>query len=118
MKNETIHRIKNKTGNFTIILNEVFQRTELSARAKGLYGYIMTLPDDWIIRKEEIYRHFTEGRDALDKAFIELLKAGYVVSMIDRDDRGRIVSKTFHFFETAQKTNEPSTHNTGKPSYG
>jgi hypothetical protein len=52
---ETIHRLKNKTGNFTIVLNEVFRRSDLSARAKGIYAYIMTLPDDWSICKQELY---------------------------------------------------------------
>jgi hypothetical protein len=54
---ETIHRLKNKTGNFTIVLNEVFRRSDLLARAKGIYAYIMTLPDDWLICKQELYTH-------------------------------------------------------------
>jgi hypothetical protein len=77
---DTIQRVRDKTGNFSIILNECFQRADLSARAKGIFGYIMTLPDSWKIRKVELYSHFTEGRDALDAAFKELEAAGYIES--------------------------------------
>jgi hypothetical protein len=77
---DTIQRVRDKTGNFSIILNECFQRADLSARAKGVFGYIMTLPDSWKIRKVELYSHFTEGRDALDAAFKELEAAGYIES--------------------------------------
>jgi len=41
---QTIQRIKNKTDNYTIVANEIFQRSDISARAKGIYAYIMTLP--------------------------------------------------------------------------
>jgi hypothetical protein len=77
---ETIHRLKNKTGNFTIVLNEVFKRSDLSARAKGIYAYIMTLPDDWLICKQELYTHFAEGKAALDTGFKELETTGYINS--------------------------------------
>jgi len=36
--NQTIQRIKNKTDNFTIVANEIFQRSDVSARAKGIYA--------------------------------------------------------------------------------
>jgi hypothetical protein len=108
---DSIRRIKNKTESFTIILNEVFKRPDLSARAKGLYAYIMTLPDDWILHKEELYTHFTEGRDALDKAFGELCTTGYIVKNLERDDKGKIISNTFVIYES-------SIHNTEKPETG
>lgn len=77
---ESINRIKNKTENFTIVSNEIFQRSDVSARAKGIYAYIMTLPDDWKIYKQEIFTHFSEGKNALDSAFKELEKLGYISS--------------------------------------
>ena len=55
---ESIQRIKNKTENYTIVSNEIFRRSDVSARAKGVYAYIMTLPDDWKLYKSELYKHF------------------------------------------------------------
>lgn len=77
---ETIRRVASHTKGFTIMVNEALQRPDLSARAKGLYAYLMTLPDDWVIRKPELYSHFTEGREAMETAFKELSAAGYIAS--------------------------------------
>lgn len=38
----------------------------------------MTLPDDWKLSKKELYNHFSEGQRAIDTAFNELVKKGYV----------------------------------------
>lgn len=67
-----------KNKNFTILSNEIFMNNNISARAKGVYAYIMTLPNDWKIYKSEIYNHFSEGRTAIDTAFKELEDVGYI----------------------------------------
>jgi hypothetical protein len=108
---ETIHRMKNRTGNFTIVLNEVFRRSDLSAKAKGIYAYLMTLPDDWIIRKQELYTHFTEGRAALDTGFAELETAGYVHKGWLRDDHGHIMGAEYTVYESAGMNNLPNVEN-------
>lgn len=69
----------NLVENFTIIPNEILQRADLSARAKGLFCYLQSLPNDWIFYKKEIVKHFSEGKDALNGAFDELENAGYLV---------------------------------------
>lgn len=75
---ERIIKVSNKTENFTISANEVPRRSDLSARAKGIHSYLMTLPADWKLYKEELYQHFTEGRDAINTAFKELEEKGYI----------------------------------------
>ena len=65
-----IRREKNK--NYSVISNECFKDISISARAKGIYAYVMTLPDYWKISKKELYKHFVEGEKALDTAFNEL----------------------------------------------
>ncbi len=47
-----IRREKNK--NYSIISNECLKNPKISTRAKGMYAYIMTLPDDWVIQKGEL----------------------------------------------------------------
>jgi len=98
---ETIRRVADHTKGFTIMVNEALQRPDLSARAKGLYAYLMTLPDDWVIQREEIPRHFTEGRDAIDKAFKELVKLGYITLDIERDERRFITKYAYTVHEKA-----------------
>jgi len=64
---------------FCTVCNEVARRKDLSARAKGIYYYLATLPSNWELKKQELIRRFTEGRDAFNKAFKELEDTGYIV---------------------------------------
>jgi predicted transcriptional regulator len=98
---ESINRIKNKTENFTIVSNEIFQRSDVSARAKGVYAYIMTLPDDWKIYKQEIFTHFSEGKNALDSAFKELEKLGYISKEKTKNEKGQFVGWDYTIYESA-----------------
>lgn len=97
---DTIIKVSNKTENFTVVTNEVARRNDLSARAKGVYFYLMTLPKDWKLFREELNTHFTEGKDALNTAFKELENAGYI-------SKKRILDKTkfagweYSIYETA-----------------
>lgn len=75
---ENISRVKNKTKNFSIVVNECFQRKDMSARAKGILIYLLTLPDDWKIHRKELFTHFVEGKEALNSAFNELIEKGYI----------------------------------------
>ncbi len=68
-----------KNNNFTVVSNEIYKNPNISARAKGIYGYIMTLPVDWHLQLTHIYNQFSEGRDAIQKALSELEENGYIV---------------------------------------
>jgi hypothetical protein len=108
---KTIYRLKNKTGNFTIVLNEVFKCPDLSARAKGIYAYIMTLPDDWLICKQELYTHFAEGKAALDTGFKELEASGYINKRLLRDGHGHITATEYTVYESAELNVLPKSEN-------
>jgi len=97
---QTIQRVKNKTENYTIVSNEIFRRPDVSARAKGIYAYIMTLPDDWKLYKSELYKHFSEGRDAIDRAFKELETLGYIMMEKKKDEKGRYVGWDYRIIES------------------
>ena len=107
---DTIIRVADKTENFTIVSNEAPRRNDMSARAKGIYFYLMTLPKNWEIHKEELYTHFTEGRDALDTAFKELIEKGYIKQEVKRE-KGKYVSFSYTVYEESI-TGKPVT---GKP---
>lgn len=67
-----------KSNNFSIVCNEIYKNPLISARAKGIYGYLMTLPEDWKLVLSHLYQQFSEGRDAISKALKELETYGYV----------------------------------------
>ena len=111
---ERIIKVSNKTENFTISANEVPRRADLSARAKGLHSYLMTLPADWKLYREELYTHFTEGRDAINTAFKELEKAGYIKKTRLKEN-GKFAGWDYSVYETST-INGLSEH--GKPGSG
>jgi len=73
-------------GNFTMTPNSIIRNNNISARAKGVYLYIMSLPPKWSLKLYDLPNHFSEGRDAIKKAFKELEENGYIAKKASRDD--------------------------------
>lgn len=115
---ESIQRIKNKTENYTIVSNEIFRRNDVSARAKGIYAYIMTLPDDWKIYKSELYNHFTEGITAIDTAFKELEKLGYITKERHKCEDGKFSGWDYTIRESVEKTDPMENRLSDNPKSG
>ena len=108
-----IRREKNK--NYSVISNECFKDISISARAKGIYAYVMTLPDDWKISKKELYKHFAEGEKALDTAFNELKDKGYVEVKKERNVNGKFAGSEYIFHEfSTNNTDKQKTSKTSK----
>lgn len=94
-----------KNRSFSIISNECLRNKNISARAKGIYAYIMTLPEDWKLYKSELYNHFTEGRDALNTAFKELEDCGYIFKKQTKKEDGTFLSYEYTIYENAIRIN-------------
>ena len=75
---------------YTEISRKIFQNDDLSARAKGIYAYIISLPDDYKLYKSDLVKHFSEGRDAINNAFKQLEKFGYIKKTAKRLENGRM----------------------------
>ena len=88
-----------KDQNFTCINNGYLRRKDLSTLAKGLFTYILSLPDDWRIYKTEIFTHLSEGRTALNRAWKELIDQGYLSKEILRNENGRIEGCRWDVYE-------------------
>jgi hypothetical protein len=72
---------RKKTNEYAQIHNGVLQDNRLSYSSIGLASYLMSLPEDWVIVKEQVYNHSDiDGRRTVDRAFKELSKYGYLIS--------------------------------------
>ena len=50
----------------------------VSAKSKGVWGYMKSKPYGWDFSAERMARNFTDGKKAIQSAFIELEEAGYL----------------------------------------
>jgi len=76
-----------KTGKsrYTPISNEILQSKTLTAEQKSILVHLLSLPEDWVVYKTEIWRDMNIGRDRFNKAWAGLVELKYIYSikMID-----------------------------------
>lgn len=70
--------IKNKGCGFTQVSNGLLEDPRLSYKAKGLYCYMASRPDNWQFFETQLQSVSTEGRDAVKAALKELVNAGWL----------------------------------------
>lgn len=80
-------RVKQPTG-FTIVYNIVLENPNLSFKAKGLWAYCMSRPDNWQFHVSHLATISKEGKNAVYSALKELEKEGLVEKVQD-NTRGR-----------------------------
>ena len=102
---EVIRVIKNK--NYTTISNGVFKNKGISLKAKGLMGYLLSLPTDWNLSINGIVSVSKEGRTAIRNVFTELINAGYIERKQIRN-KGKFVGYDYFVFEQP-KLDKPTT---------
>lgn len=88
------------------------QDSELSFLARGILWYLLSKPDNWEIRPEDIQREGNIGRDATKNAIKELQKRGYLT------EQKRYKDHSGHWAWTPMVLHEipPSTENTSMES--
>jgi predicted transcriptional regulator len=57
---------------FTIVPNKLLVATNVSLRAKALYGYLISKPNKWSFSTARICNEMKEGRDAINNVMNEL----------------------------------------------
>lgn len=100
-----------KEGNFTTVYNEFIYDKNLSARAKGVLMWILSKPDDWVIYKKNLHYDFKEGREAIWKAFKELIDAKYVIEVEKNNvdpTTGRFTKRNSDYVVYEVSVNSPS----------
>jgi len=65
-------KIKHVGARFTIVPNAIIDDSGISFRAKGIYAYLRSKPDDWEFRVPNIVRAGKEGRDAIQTVIVPL----------------------------------------------
>lgn len=75
---ETLFVREKKDRDYTVINNTFLRDERLSWQAKGVFTYLLSLPEDWVICMSEIETHASNGRDSLRRCIKELKEFGYL----------------------------------------
>lgn len=70
--------IKEYTNKFTVISNNEVQDKRLSWKARGIFSYLWSMPDNWDFYETEVTKHAPDGRNSLRTGLKELEKYSYL----------------------------------------
>jgi hypothetical protein len=97
----TTYRVKHNKENPYVKLDKGFLQTpDLSAKAKGILAYLLSLPSDWKICLSHLVKVFSDGEASIRSGLGELKKAGYLTKVAVRDRTGQIVNWVTDVYET------------------
>lgn len=68
-----------KNSHYTTICNDALNDPNLTLKAKGLWAFIMSKPDEWAINYRGLSKQLKEGQGAILAALKELETTGYLV---------------------------------------
>jgi hypothetical protein len=78
MNTETIKRASHgKSKSYFIMTRSAAQNNSLSWDARGILAYLLSRPDDWLIKLDDLRRE-NYGRDRIRKVIKELIAHGYI----------------------------------------
>ena len=76
--------------NYAKVPNDICQSMELSLEQKGLMAFLLSLPKDWVVYKDNLHELLGDKKNKVDLAFKGLQKAGYILSY-------KVVNEKGHF---------------------
>ena len=100
---------KKSEANYTVIDNGVIKDTRLSWKARGVFVYLWSMPNNWNFYESEIANHSIDGLSALRSAIKELEKYGYLVRKRRRDSAGKLSASLWVIAD--KKDDKPTLEN-------
>lgn len=94
---QTIRRKKDRER-FVTIERTFLDDIELSAKAKGVLATILGYRDDWKLIVENLVKQFSDGRDLIRSAMIELREMGYIEAVEFRI-KGKSFAREYFVYE-------------------
>jgi DnaD/phage-associated family protein len=100
-RRQTIFRtVKNQDNPFVMMDRRPIENPALSWKAKGVLAYLLSRPDNWIVRIGDLVKRSPDGVHAIRGAIKELEKAGHVSRKEIRDGKsGKFVRYELEVYE-------------------
>ena len=87
-KTRIVRSVDSTPQNYTPLSNKLLQNNNLSLDTRGLLCYLVSLPKDWIVYKENIQKQLGFGRKKMDRMWTEAKRGGYLKSQKFRENNG------------------------------
>jgi DNA-binding MarR family transcriptional regulator len=113
-----MNKLNNKIkDNFTIIPNEIIRNKSLSDRARFIFCYMASMPDDWKFYQGAMAKELGYTKDTLRKYIEELLETGYL-NREQRRETGKFDSYdyTLNFTPSGKNTDTVKNRHDKKPT--
>jgi hypothetical protein len=101
----TIFRTKH-SKNYTVVNNTICTDSRISFKAKGIWLYAFSRPDDWTFYLKDIVNQSKDGEDSVRSGLKELEKYGYLVKVQNRAEDGKFGHIDWEFFEVPTEVKE------------
>lgn len=92
-----------KDRDFSVINNTFLRDKTLSAQAKGVFAYLLSLPEDWVLYQSELVKNFTNGIDSIRTIINELITHGYLKRERVRNSNGCYGGCNYFIIEVPEK---------------
>jgi DnaD/phage-associated family protein len=113
----SIVRVTKRDNPFVQIDKRVFEDPELSWKAKGIMGYLLSKPDNWKTYIADLEKRSKDGRDSVRAGIKELEQRGYLVKVQLRDENGKFKGWEYEVREIPEQT-ESGLAEIGKSEFG
>jgi DNA-binding MarR family transcriptional regulator len=113
-----MNKLNNKIkDNFTIIPNDIIRNKSLSDRARFIFCYMASMPDDWKFYQGVMAKELGYTKDTLRKYIEELLETGYL-NREQRRETGKFDSYdyTLNFTPSGKKADTVKNRDGEKPT--
>jgi hypothetical protein len=102
---------KNGKSRYTAISNEILQSKILEPEEKSILVHLLSLPEDWVVYKTQIWKDMNIGRDRFNKHWVGLVNKGYIVSIQIVKSNGQIDGYNHIVYENPVLPGSEDTNN-------
>lgn len=101
-----------RVDHFTIVPNEWARDESLSWKARGLMLWLMSHRAGWETSLERLASSGADGIDAVRSGLAELVKAGYLITLVERNAQGHVKGTLFTLVDPSKPDSDnPSQEN-------
>ena len=99
-------RIQRYEHSFVQMDKRPLEDKDMTWQAKGLFAYLMTLPNDWNINVADLTNRSKNGKDSTGAILKELIKLGYVSKRRKHNAKGHFEGYDYTVFENRKDNAE------------